>query len=522
MSRAMWRKKKRRKKIKLNPTILVGFATVVLVATVLALVLTDSFGVASSLRQVFATSSVDMVDEDGTEVIDGDYTIDSPGVRLEDVRITGDLHLASGIGDGEVDLVDVTVEGAVLVQGGGVKSIFMLNCDFAEVKVNRPDGRVRLVASGETIIDQVSLETGTRVVENLSGGTDGIRSVEVKTDEKIELGGEFETIKVAVQDAKVVIDSEKIEHLRVDSNASGCTFEYPDGMVIENMRLQGTTYLFGRAEVNQALISASGVSELEGNFNQLRVTSEAGKFELIEGSYFKELDVAKDALNNVFSAGEDVIIDYLVLNEAITMQGAGTIESVLVNAAGSTLEQIPEEIEFTGEVSIIIDGHEISSPEMLKALLEHGDPHYTTADTADVGIEESEPEPDPEPDPEPPEEAESEEEPEPEVESDDEGVEEEDSDVAAGGEGDEERETIPDFALDIVIPSQEERDRLSLHGKNLVYISLQTDNPEEYIVVIPGLEIRYLEDVQLFYGVVDESVEEAALKEDLTVQSRNE
>jgi len=527
MSRAMWRKKRRRKKIKLGTKHLVIAAAMVMVVASLAIFFTDSFGIASSLRQVFAAGSTEIEDAEGMEVIDGDYTIDSPGTRLEDVHITGDLRLTSGIGDGEVDLVNVTVEGAVLVQGGGVKSIFMLNCDFGEVKVNRPDGRVRLVASGETVVDQVSLETGTRLVENLSEGADGVRSVEVKTNEKIELAGEFEAVSVVVEDATVDIDGETLEHLKVAGTASGSAVSYPDGFIINNMRLQGATLLYGHAEINQAIISASGVSELEGSFKQARITAEAGKFDLISGSHFEELDVAKDALNNVFNLGEDVIIDYLVLNEAITMQGKGKIASVLVNAAGSTLEQIPADIEFGREVSIMIDGHEISTPQMLADLLEHGDPQYASTDQAATVTEEatSEPEPqiepEPEPDPEPVEEdpepdRDQEEQEEPEADPD------EDEREATGGDAEDGVEAMPDFALDIVVPTQEERDRLSLHGKNLVYVSLQTDNPENYMVEITDLEIRYLDDVRLFYGIVDENTGESDLMGEVTVRPRND
>jgi hypothetical protein len=61
------------------------------------------------------------------------------------------------------------------------------------------------------------------------------------------------------------------------------------------------------------------------------------------------------------------------------------------------MEQIPQDIDF-GDVSILIAGFEISSSEMLRALIEHGDPaYYASAETRPGSWPQPQPEPDPEP-----------------------------------------------------------------------------------------------------------------------------
>jgi hypothetical protein len=87
---------------------------------------------------------------------------------LKTPHILGNLYLASGIGDGSVALTNVIVDGIVFIQGGGLKTVKIHNCRFEEVRVNRPDGRVRLVASGETVIEYTSLETGVRLLKMLT------------------------------------------------------------------------------------------------------------------------------------------------------------------------------------------------------------------------------------------------------------------------------------------------------------------------------------------------------------------
>ncbi len=508
MGRSAWRRKRRKRKIGLLP-IIASIALALVIASAVVF-FTDSFGFASSMRGLFTASMVEETDADGMKIIDGDYTIDSPDERLENTHIKGNLYLAEDIGDGNVDLINVTVDGSVLVRGGGLKSVFMRDCILDEVKVNRPDGRVRLVFSGKTVAESVDLETSARLVENLSENGIGVKTVQVMTEEKVELAGEFDAVLVLVREANVEIESELLNHLTVANTASDSTISYPDGIYIENLQLDGSAYLFGRGTVNQAVIAASGTSELEGHFNRVEVTAEAGFFDLIEESSFQELIVAGGALNNVFSLYDDVTIHLLELNEAVTVEGRGEIEKVLVNAPGSTMEQIPLDIEFLQAVSIMIDGHEISTPDMLYALREHGDPEYVPGEVASSQV--PEPEPEPKPDPEPssaP--AEDTGEPEPEPEQEETESEPEPEPKEAGDEND----SPPGFTLEIMSPS--ESDEILTQGKNLLYVSLNTEQPEHYQVFLGDEKLNYLEEVKQFYGLVDKEAEISELEAKIKV-----
>ncbi|MCJ7806080.1 MAG: hypothetical protein MUP57_00830, partial [Clostridia bacterium] len=315
MSRAIRRNKQRQKKFGFSHVII----AIMMIAVVIAAVLfyTDSFGFASSLRELLAVGSQEVVDADGLKIVDGDFTIDAPGDRLEDTHITGNLYLASGIGDGSVDLVNVKVDGSTLIQGGGINSIYMISCTFEELKVNRPEGRVRLIVSGETVIEKTILETGARLIENIKGDSAGFKSVEVMTDQQVDLIGSFDSIHVSVKDANVETTSEMLEQLVITKIAAGTALKYTDGLFIKNMYLDGTAYLVGRIEVDQAFLAASGITELNGSFNQVRITAEAGQFDIKEESTFNKLIVARDALNNELNLGENVTVASLELNEAV-------------------------------------------------------------------------------------------------------------------------------------------------------------------------------------------------------------
>ncbi|MDW7739729.1 MAG: hypothetical protein SCJ97_06695 [Bacillota bacterium] len=466
------RRKLRKKKLGILPQVII--LVLVIVVTSLVLFFTDSFGFASSLRGLLTASSAELVDEDGLRVIEGDFTVEKAGELLENSHIYGNLYLAPSIGDGSVNLKNVKVDGLLLVQGGGMSSIAISDSTFGEVKVNRPDGRVRLVVSGETTIESISLETGARLVSNPARGFDGFKTVEVMTDDIVELNGKFKSLQVRVREANVEIDSESLEELVIARNAGGTAISYPDGMKIKNLYLDGTAIIIGRGEIDQAYLAATGLNELTGEFNQARIMAEAGQFNLLAGSTYKELIVSKEALNNTLDLQGNVVVNYLELNEAVEITGKGTIEKIVVNADGSTMEQIPQEIELAEDINILIDGYEISSPEMLKALIEHGDPDYyaaeptptptptpvPTATPAPTQTPTPTPTPTPSPTPEP------------------------------------EEELVKEFLVEEGLTP----------GKKMVIVILNTSSPRDYTVTVGGIVLGYSEAIGGFRGEVDESL----------------
>ena len=89
----------------------------------------------------------------------GNVIINVPGVTLKNMKITGDLIIGDGVGDGEVTLDTVTVIGRTVVRGGGENSIKIIGkSNIQNIIVARIDGTVRVYAEdgisvGELIVD---------------------------------------------------------------------------------------------------------------------------------------------------------------------------------------------------------------------------------------------------------------------------------------------------------------------------------------------------------------------------------
>lgn len=477
MSKSSRRKKKQRTKI--------GALQVMLLILVLALIgsaalfFTDIFGVASSVRNLLTASQVEIIDEFGIRQITGDYTIDEPDQKLEDTQISGNLYLGPGIGDGSVELINVAVKGSVLIQGGGLNTIYIRNCAFAEIKLNRPDGEVRIVASGDTAVDSTVIETGGRLLDNPAPGFEGFKLVEVMTTEELKLNGSFDTVIFNVPDAKVEINNAEINKLVINRQAAGAMIVFPSEATIKNLYLDGSTYLSGESIIEKAYLSAPGITELTGTFNQAKVTAEAGQYKLMTGTTISELTVEKEALNNILTMEDDTLIAELELNEATEVKGKGLIEKLLVNAAGSTLEQIPGEIIFGGDFVVTIAGHEITTPEMLAALIEHGDPLYADSSTGSQE-ETSTPAPAPAPAPKP--------EPTPEP--------------TPAPEPAPKPGPAPDPVSEFIVEEG------LTPGKKLVIVTLSVSDPQNYTVRVSGTTLSYNYDARRFWGEIETSLAE--------------
>lgn len=480
MSKSSRRKKKKRTKI----SALQVFLLVLVLALIgsAALFFTDFFGVASSVRNLLTASQVEIIDEFGIRQITGDYTINEPDQKLEDTQISGNLYLGPGIGDGSVELINVAAGGSVLIQGGGLNTIYIRDCTFTEIKLNRPDGEVRVVVSGDTAVGNAVIETGGRLIDNPAPGFEGFKFVDIMTAEELKLSGNFDTILFNVPDAKVEINKAEISKLVTNRQAAGAMIVFPSEAKIKNLYLDGSAYFSGESTIDKAYLSAPGITELTGSFNQAKVTAEAGQYKLMTGATFAELTIEKEALNNVLTLEVDSFVAKLELNEATEIKGEGSIEQLVVNAAGSTLEQIPATITFGGDFVVTIAGQEITTPEMLAALIKESDPLY--ADSSNTNQETPAPAPKPAPTPTPAPAPKPEPAPEPAPAPKPEPV----------PEPDPIREFIVEEGL--------------TPGKKLVIVTLSVSDPQNYTVRVSGTVLGYNYDARRFWGEVESSLAE--------------
>ncbi len=472
MGKSSRRKKKKRTQISALQVFL-PFLVLALIGSA-ALFFADIFGVASSVRNLITARQVEVIDEFGIRQITGDYTIDEPDQLLEDACISGNLYLGAGIGDGSVNLLNVSVAGSVLVQGGGLNTVYIRNCSLKKIKLNRPDGEVRIIVSGDTTVDIAVVETGGRLLDNPAPGFEGFKVVDIMTTEELKLNGSFEKVVFNVPGAKVEMHNAEIGKLFINRQAAGAMVVFPTTAKIQNLYLDGSAYLSGDSIIENAYLSAPGIAELEGSFNQAKIAAEAGQYRMLAGTAIAGLTVEKEALNNSLQMEVDTLISELTLSEATEVKGEGVIEKLFVNAAGSTLEQIPGEIVFSGNFVVTIAGHEITTPDMLAALIKHGDPLYAGSSAGRQGTPAPAPKPAPAPAPEP----------------------------APAPAPVPEPKPAPDPVSEFIVEEG------LTPGKKLVIVTLSVPDPQNYTVRVGGTALGYNYDARRFWGEIESSLAE--------------
>ncbi|MGI6332972.1 MAG: Ig-like domain-containing protein [Zhaonellaceae bacterium] len=198
--------------------------------------------------------------EEDVETIKGNVTIASDGITLRNVIINGDLLIAEEVGDGEVKLKNVTVKGEVIVKGGGPNSVELEDCNIPKITVSK-DG-VRIVASGNTRVSIVTLETGAILVQTTVTGS-GFEEVtiteEVPANAKITLSGDFENITVEANRVNVELESGTIKELKITEEAEDTTVTVSKEAKVETMTINAPVEVKGEGTVAEANVNVTDV-----------------------------------------------------------------------------------------------------------------------------------------------------------------------------------------------------------------------------------------------------------------------
>lgn len=106
----------------------------------------------------------------------GNVLVRSEGVTLKNLTVKGDLIIGDGVGEGEVILDGVIVEGKVIVRGGGPNSIIIRgNSDIGKIILTKINGEIRVVVEGDADVEIIYVDDGSDDV--ILQGTVGLMEI---------------------------------------------------------------------------------------------------------------------------------------------------------------------------------------------------------------------------------------------------------------------------------------------------------------------------------------------------------
>ncbi|MDF3000824.1 MAG: Ig-like surface protein [Bacillota bacterium] len=167
----------------------------------------------------------------------GNLLISAPGTTLKNSVISGDLILCDGVGAGDVLLDHVTLEGRLVIRGGGKDTVQLVSSQVkGDVIINNINNAVRLLADGGTSLQNV-------LVSN-----------------QVILGAEISKLTVSGQ-AAVTIQSGKVTNIEVDSAAVGTKITVESGAVVNSVSVSAeNTELTGKGQVENVAAKADNLS----------------------------------------------------------------------------------------------------------------------------------------------------------------------------------------------------------------------------------------------------------------------
>lgn len=117
-----------------------------------------------------------------TQDVNGNVIISTPNVILKDMTIKGDLYLAQGINLGHITLENVTVEGRIIVAGGGANSINFKGSTANQIIVlesSKDKVELKLDSTSkvrELVANSVVNITGNGKIDKIVASVEGITS----------------------------------------------------------------------------------------------------------------------------------------------------------------------------------------------------------------------------------------------------------------------------------------------------------------------------------------------------------
>lgn len=195
----------------------------------------------------------------------GNLTINSPGVKLRDTVVTGNLYLTGGVGLGNVELENVTVMGKIVVCGAGEaergqNSIILRNVTADAMEIDSlKDHFMTVRTEGLTNIADTTVRTSA-YLEDVTDDDQGLRVITLDGADGVQLqvaGNIKEVVNITPNSSLQVVQG-ITDKLTVDERATGSALSIANDTTVRVLNLDAGTPVTGNGDVSNMNINAAG------------------------------------------------------------------------------------------------------------------------------------------------------------------------------------------------------------------------------------------------------------------------
>lgn len=184
-------------------------------------------------------------------------TIARDGEIAADKRITGDVTISEDVGDGSVELKNITIEGKLIINGGGSNSVTLDGCQIAQAESNKAN--VRVVLKGNTNINLINANAPLSLTEEgWNGKLNEVILLSNNSNEAFNLNAPIDLLRLS---GKAGVNIRKsINELTVEPGAEGVRIEFFDNVKINAVNGNAMHRMAGYANINIFYVNVNGIS----------------------------------------------------------------------------------------------------------------------------------------------------------------------------------------------------------------------------------------------------------------------
>lgn len=151
----------------------------------------------------------------------GTVVVNTPDVTLKDMMIKGDLIIAEGVKDGDFNLENVKISGAMYVYGGGINTITLSGSLVSKIVVDKPESKVRVLSDNKVMDIVVEKHTGL-----ILDGDVSIKDIVAKENSDVEIRKDVNvaTFTIDGKNVKSVVDGSVLK-LNLSEKATDVVME---------------------------------------------------------------------------------------------------------------------------------------------------------------------------------------------------------------------------------------------------------------------------------------------------------
>lgn len=209
-----------------------------------------------------------LVQEPGEQTSGGVYgnlTITTPGVKLKDTVVTGNLYLTGGVGLGNVELENVEVLGKIVICGGGEAeggkhSVILRNVTAGALELDSLTQQFFSVeAEGLTNIDTVTARSSAYIEDRTEDGL-GLQTIRLDgvEDSEFQLAGNLKRIIDLTPGSTLQIAQGVADVVTIDEKAEGASLIIDNLASIRELNLDRAAEVTGEGGVSHLNVNAPG------------------------------------------------------------------------------------------------------------------------------------------------------------------------------------------------------------------------------------------------------------------------